>query len=138
MAKMVQVAGFAERHEAELAAYFLQRHSLNAFAGASYHGEVEATSTHSGHMECPVWVSASDYPEAVELLKKVTNGGFADADPNKDSREGLGAALALAIAPEPGYRRPHPLVLWAPILCVPALAVLGFLVKLLWTALASQ
>lgn len=138
MAEMVQIAAFAERHEAELAAYFLQRHGLNAFAGASYHGEVQATSTHSSRMDCPIWVSAADYLEAEALLKKVVDGGFADADPNKDSRQGLGAALALAIAPEPGYRRPHPLALWAPFLAIPALLMVGFLARLIWRVLAGH
>ena len=138
MAEMVQVAAFAGRHEAELAAYFLQRHGLNAFAGASYHGEVQATSTHSVHMNCPVWVSASDLQEAEELLKQVADGGFADADPNNDSPDGLGAALAAAIAPEPSYRRPHPLLLWGPVLILPAFAVVWFLARLLWTVVATR
>ena len=138
MAKMVKIASFAGRHEAELAAYFLQRHGLNAFAGASYHGEVQATSTHSTHMDCPVWVSTTDGAEAEALLKKVADGGFADADPNRDSRDGLGAALALAIAPEPGFRQPPRMLLWAPILIVLAIPAVGFLARVLWVALTTR
>lgn len=138
MANMVEIACFAHRNEAELTAYFLQRHGLNAFAGAGYHGEVSSASTHGNHMGSPVWVSDGDFREAQALLRKVAEGGFADADPNRDSREGLGAALALALAPEPGYRKPAAWMLWAPLFCIPALLVIGFLGRLLWLALTGN
>jgi VIT1/CCC1 family predicted Fe2+/Mn2+ transporter len=138
VAKMVQIAAFAERHDAELAAYFLQRHGLNAFAGASYHGEVQATSTHMRNADCPVWVSHSDYREARRLLDRVRRGEFSDADPEKDSREGLGAALGAAIGPTPGYRSPSSVALLAPFAAILAFFALFLVVAVVGSLLRNS
>lgn len=118
MAKMVEIASFADRQDAELAAYFLQRHGLNAFAGSGYHGENAATSVHRSGHDCAVLVSEDGYDEARDLFARVLKGEFSDADPDQDSRRGLGAALAQAVAPTPGYKTPPQWMLWVPFLLI--------------------
>lgn len=128
---MVEVASFADYHDAELAAYFLQRHGLNAFAGSTYHGERAGMSVHKRAVDTPVFVDATDEKEARQLLESVIAGAFADADPDRDSRAGLGAALAERVAPSPSYKPSPKWLQLAPLIAIPLLLVLGVVWPLL-------
>lgn len=115
----VQIACFTQPEEAELAADFLRRHGIKATIPVSYFpGRYAPSPTR-------VLVKESQADAATALLRRVLAGEFADADPDDRTAEGLGAALAEAVLPAPGYRPPTWLEALGPLLFIVAFGILA-------------
>lgn len=96
---LVEIACFVEDEHAELAARFLRRHGVKAKVPVMYF-RWKVNHPHR------VFVDRGQAEKAKELLRRVAAGEFSDEDPLDNTRGGLGAALAAAVLPKPGYRPP--------------------------------
>src|SRR5688500_17576181 len=116
--KRVEIACFTTPEDAELAAEFLRLHGVEAHIPVDYI---------TGRWATPatrIYVERSKAEMSVKLFRKVLAGEFDGANPYENSPEGLGAALAEAVLPAPGYRPPTLLEGVGPIV---AALVLGLL-----------
>lgn len=109
----VEIACFSDPEPAELARAFLRRHRIAASIPVVYFPRRWA-----GVPATRVFVPLAQAPKAIELFEKVLAGEFADEDPTHNSRGGLGAALAEAVLPAPGFRPPTMLQGLAPVIII--------------------
>jgi hypothetical protein len=109
----VQIACFVEEEHAQLAASFLKRHGVRASVPTMYF-RWKVNYPH------PVFVEQGQAEKATGLFRKVVAGEFADEDPLDNTGGGLGAALAEAVLPAPGFQRPTSLSLLAPFIVLAA------------------
>jgi len=113
----VEIACFSEPGPAELAVEFLRRHGVAASIPAVYFPHRQ------GVPATRVYVKPAQAAKAVALFERVLAGEFADEDPTHSSSGGLGAALAEAILPAPGYRPPTVLEGFAPLIVIVVVVV---------------
>lgn len=114
----VEIACFVNREHAELAAEFLARHQIRASVPVNYFHRWVA---HPNR----VYVEAAKADRAAALLQKVAEGAYADQDPLTNSKGGLGAALAEAVLPAPGFRPLTKLQGFAPLIILVLAVTIG-------------
>lgn len=125
--RLIEIARFTDPGDAELAAYFLYRHGLNATAPSTRYSRGVGMALTGAVGETPVLVDASQAEEAIELFRRVLAGEFSDEDPHRNSKAGIGAALANAVLPDPTFRTPSRLAALAPLIVLLALPAIGFI-----------
>ncbi len=121
---LVEIARFDGDGVAQLAARFLQAHGITASV-PSFPYSRSIGSAGGGIGETPLLVEESQLDEASKLLNRVVVGDFADEDPTRGTRGGLGAALAESLLPDPAFKQPGRLQALAPVMVVVALPILG-------------
>lgn len=131
----VEIARFADEDNARLAVDFLRRHGLVALTPSQRTGWTMRGSNAIG--EATVFVDAAQADLARELLIQAVRGDFDDADSSGSSKRSLGAALAEAVNPKPGFRNPSVWVRLAPFVAIPVLLLLGFIGRMAFERLAS-
>ena len=124
---LVEIARFDSDGVALLAARFLQSHGLTASA-PSFPYSRSIGSAAGGIGETPLLVEEGQVAEAKLLFERVVAGEFAEEDPTRGSKSGLGAALAEALLPDPAFKQPTRLEGLAPVIAVVALPVIGLIV----------
>jgi len=128
----VEIANFVEKGHAQLAAPFLRRHRIQASVPIPFPNLHTGTGRTGMIPETPLYVDEKDAAKAADLLNRVLAGGFSDGDPSEGSREGLGAALAEALLPAPGFKNPSRVEKLAPLIIAAGVVVLP------WPGLSSH
>ena len=130
----VEITRFDSDGVTHLAARFLQAHGITASAPSfPYSGSIGSAAGSIG--ETPLLVEESQFDEASLLLNRVIAGDFADEDPARGTRGGLGAALAEALLPDPTFRQPTRLQALAPLIAIIALPAIGLVGVVILTVL---
>lgn len=115
----VQIACFVEEEHARLAARFLRRHGVKASVPTMYF-RWKVNYPH------PVFAEQAQVEKAAALFRKVISGEYSGEDPLDNTAGGLGAALAEAVLPTPGFERPATLSLLAPFIVLAGGPILFF------------
>lgn len=126
----MEIACFVEDEHAELAARFLRRHGVKAKVPVMYF-RWKVNHPHR------VFVDRGQAEKAKELFLRVAAGEFSDEDPLDNTPGGLGAALAEAVLPKPGYRPPSWIEGHGPIVVVILAMTAWFFGQLLLQSLTS-
>lgn len=129
----VEIARFAENDNAELAVDFLRSHGISAMMPP--HQGIGGVRNAIG--EASVFVDEAQVAAAQALLKRVARGDFDDADPSEPTGQSLGAALARALRPTPGFQKPTAWVALAPLIAIVATVLLVFFGRLAFQYFAS-
>lgn len=113
----VEIACFIKPEHARLALDFLTGHGIAASIPTDYAPRRWVTPP------TRVYVEQTQAAKAIALFNKILAGDYADEDPLTNTEGGLGAALAEAILPAPGFRPPTRLQGLAPLIVLLILAV---------------
>jgi hypothetical protein len=122
-----EIARFVEPEDAALAAEFLTKWGITAFAPQTPYSRSIGAYASGALGDTPVLVEDAKAEEARHLLRRVQAGEFSVFGDEGETRNGLGAALARAIAADPSYRRPPAWILWSPLGAILLLLVVWFL-----------